>query len=208
MGWDSRRSMYTLVEVLVAALVLGGLVALLVPAIQQARERSRRTACLENLKQLGLALQNMESAQKRFPPSCYVKKDSAGRIIALDGWSWCASLLPYMETSVSYVTVNVENTKPLDGEPVHVEFLATPFVDFHCPSFGGSPYVNETTKTEAITNYKAMGATHLESLNVASPRPTVPRYAPDDPGRHPDGAIFPGSTHGLPAFTEDGTSRT
>jgi hypothetical protein len=62
-----------------------------------------------------------------------------------------------------------------------------------------------TTKTEAITNCKAIGGTHLESLNVASAHPTAPRYG--DVKNHPDGAIFPGSTHGLQDFT-DGTSCT
>ena len=96
---------------------------------------------------------------------------------------------------------------PLDGSPPNAQALAAIWPEVHCPSFEGSPYVDPTTKTEAITNYKAIGATHLESLNVASPNPTVPRYAPDS-GRHPDGAIYPGSRHGVDGFANDGTSRT
>jgi hypothetical protein len=59
---------------------------------------------------------------------------------------------------------------------------------------------------EAITNYKAMGATHLESLNVASPNPTMPRYG--DAENHPDGGCYPGSRHGTDGFARDGTAHS
>ena len=70
------------------------------------------------------------------------------------------------------------------------------FPELLCPSFRGSPYADPETKKAAITNYRAMGATHIESLGVASPHPMRPKYgegsAMGGRGPHPDGACFPG----------------
>src|SRR5438128_5923880 len=63
---SSRRG-FTLVELLVVIAIIGVLVALLLPAVQSAREASRRTKCLNNLKQFGIAMHNFESVHNRFP---------------------------------------------------------------------------------------------------------------------------------------------
>ena len=94
----SRQSGFTLVELLVVIAIIGALVALLLPAVQAAREAGRRVQCQSNIKQLALALANYESTHKCFPASGIV-----GKVDPLyDGrsgkmFSWLVLTLPYME---------------------------------------------------------------------------------------------------------------
>ena len=75
----SRRRGFTLIELLVVIAIIAVLIALLLPAVQAAREAARRAQCVNNLKQMGLALHNYESANGAFPPA---KLYSAGTLAA------------------------------------------------------------------------------------------------------------------------------
>src|SRR5687767_6652011 len=77
----SRRSGFTLVELLVVIAIIGILVGLLLPAVQAARESARRTTCINQMKQLGIALLNYESAKKCLPGGQYASDPSK---IAID----------------------------------------------------------------------------------------------------------------------------
>ncbi|HWB13391.1 MAG TPA: DUF1559 domain-containing protein [Pirellulales bacterium] len=87
-----QRFAFTLIELLVVIAVLGVLVALLLPAVQMAREAARRASCNNNLKQLGVALQNYENSFRRFPPACLLEIG-----VPSDTWSAQARVLPYLE---------------------------------------------------------------------------------------------------------------
>src|SRR6187399_1230366 len=90
---------FTMVELLVVIAIIGLLVALLLPAIQSAREAARRTQCLNNLKQLGVATHNYVSAEKHFPPGAVSKSypGDPGHPQTFYRWSSLAHLLPYLE---------------------------------------------------------------------------------------------------------------
>ena len=68
-----KRRAFTLVELLVVIAIIGILIALLLPAVQAAREAARRSQCLSSIRQLGLACLNYESAKKRYPARCITK---------------------------------------------------------------------------------------------------------------------------------------
>ncbi len=86
------RHGFTLVELLVVIAIVATLIGMLLPAVQSAREAARRTACQNNLRQLGLASLNYENAKKHFPPSALAVAE-AGKA----PWSGQAAMLPFME---------------------------------------------------------------------------------------------------------------
>ena len=90
---------FTLIELLVVIAVIGILVSLLLPAVQAAREAARRTSCFNNLKQVGLALQNYHSSHKVLPPGWMGLDPRTGRPLAQGGpgWGWASFILPQLE---------------------------------------------------------------------------------------------------------------
>ncbi len=212
-----RNRGFTLVELLVVIAIIGILIALLLPAIQAAREAARRAACLNNLKQIGLGYQNMESALKKFPTGVHVKRVNGAILAAslsagtqsMGGWSWCVDILPYIEQKAVYDNLDLLVNAPLDGSVPSALALSAIVGDFHCPSFSGTDFVDITTEAEAITNYKALAATHRDSLAFGTDSPPGGGGGGyfGNASRHPDGVIYPGSKHGI-AQISDGSSRT
>jgi prepilin-type N-terminal cleavage/methylation domain-containing protein/prepilin-type processing-associated H-X9-DG protein len=212
MNTSSRKRGFTLVELLVVIAIIGILIALLLPAIQAAREAGRRANCINNMKQIGLALQNFESNRKCFPASS--EYDATGKTIPNRwGYSWLTFLLPFCENNVLYDSMKLQaNKNPTtlklaSGEPAPGQY--TKVGTFLCPSYSGKQFRTETTAPAttppngAITNYKAMGATRKPSLLVA----TGGKAPYGTAGEHPDGAIFPGKKTKL-ADLIDGTAFT
>jgi len=102
-----RRQGFTLVELLVVIAIIAMLVSLLLPAVQAARGAARRIQCANNVRQLGLGLNNYESAMAHYPPSWKPARNMEGKV---DGWSASAQLYPYLEEGALFAHVNYDRS--------------------------------------------------------------------------------------------------
>jgi len=136
------KSAFTLVELLVVIAIIGILVAMLLPAVQSVRAAARRTACSNNIRQIGVAVHNFEGAHSNFPPS------------NTSNHTWAAFLLPYLEQN------NVADLLDLSKSWSHVDnqdAVKSTIQTFICPS--NPVFTNETLydigsgKQAAICDY-------------------------------------------------------
>lgn len=119
-GKQPPEAAFTLVELLVVIAIIGILVALLLPAIQAAREAARRSQCTNQLRQLGLATHGYENAKKHFPPS-----------VAGSSFSYIASVLPYIEGQTIASLINYK-TRFSAPENAPIREIELPIA--RCPS--------------------------------------------------------------------------
>jgi prepilin-type N-terminal cleavage/methylation domain-containing protein/prepilin-type processing-associated H-X9-DG protein len=139
------RCGFTLVELLVVIAIIGILVALLLPAVQAAREAARRTQCANNFKQVGLGCLNHESAKKVFPMGIEMWLDSGGCSYFPDprnqsngkyyGFGWATHILPYIEETTIYDSMNLMATGQAYPEPARNRPAGKKYIDTYiCPA--------------------------------------------------------------------------
>jgi prepilin-type N-terminal cleavage/methylation domain-containing protein/prepilin-type processing-associated H-X9-DG protein len=167
---------FTLVELLVVIAIIGVLIALLLPAVQAAREAARRSQCANHMKQLGLALQNFHSAKKELPIGHERWKrgtpgDGGGGTPKAGGWSWSGYVLPFIEEANAADLINYElplgdSANTSVDQQRNTQVVRTPVAIARCPSDqleptipsgqpGTSAYIDNPG--QATTSYKANG---------------------------------------------------
>ena len=211
-----RRTAFTLVELLVVIAIIGILVGLLLPAVQAAREAARRMSCSNNLKQIGLAMHNYESAIKKLP----------------FGWNnhgtlWSAMILPYMEQTNLYNTLVFSESVNYGSATVNRAACEVVLPVYRCPSMPLAEHLNYNGIPNRVpTSYRVVGGS-IVSSDDKSTRVGVPGLAASATNsfedRILDGAfyacsatrfgdvtdglsntIFVGESHTDPAFGKDG----
>ncbi len=183
---------FSLVELLVVIGIIGVLTALLIPAVQSSRAAASRTSCANNLRQLGIAAQNHESALGFFPAGSVAKEFPAEPTAAWTfyRWSALAMLTPYLENTAAYNALNL--SVPLYGSnfevrPENTNAVKTWVAEFLCPA----DEIRMLNEDFAPTSYAACGGT---GANGGTPRDT-------------DGVFFTNSQTRVGQIT-DGTSKT
>lgn len=151
---------FTLVELLVVIAVIGILIALLLPAIQAAREAARRMSCQNNLKQIGLAVQNYAQAQRHLPPPKIGPKfynKLGGTFVAL---------LPYLEEANRFEQFDA--TKDVD-DPVNLPITSQLVIVYLCPSMAMNRVVPEVSAGEKLAASSYMICTRTEYDKYGAP---------------------------------------
>ena len=147
---SAQRHAFTLIELLAVIAVMAILIAVLIPAVQQAREAARKIQCRNNLKQMGLALHNYHASHNAFPPGIVSRLANPGWVLPAGncnaapddlgpGWSLFARMLPFLEQTNFHNTINFN--LPLTA-PTNAAARRTVVRDFRCPSDFGEPLIS------------------------------------------------------------------
>jgi prepilin-type processing-associated H-X9-DG protein len=170
------------VELLVVIAIIGVLIALLLPAIQAAREAARRSTCSNNLKQIGLALQNYVAQQKSFPPG------NAEGCYRCDPWNWTVFILAYMEESS--LAKQLALSQQPTAKPNNMPDLSGPTNQivpaFLCPSTGRlAPFrLSDNHMGDFVQNHKwdpGEGMACIDYGGIDGPNDNVPNRSRKDP---------------------------
>ena len=155
---------FTLVELLVVIAIIGVLVALLLPAIQAAREAARRVQCQNQMRQIGIALQNYHDVKKQLPAGeFWYNTNPPGQSASYSGWGWIPKILPQLELIQLHAQADYDR-EPLSpgssGTANNRAVIKTEVPGLLCPS---NPYRGETTENE---NYPALSNSQYQVAEV------------------------------------------
>jgi len=193
---SNRRFAFTLVELLVVIAIIGILIGMLLPAVQQVREAARRIACANNLRQVGLATMNYESAHMEFPESYLLPVNAPTN----RGWSAQALILPFIDQGNLFANIDfdfeyVKESQTLDTGSGPQPLRSTRVPSYLCPS-----EVNDNVRTNDS------GAPIHYPLNYAANAGTWFVYDPSNRSTG-QGALTTGRGNRIASFS-DGTSNT
>src|SRR5260370_41925909 len=187
---------FTLIELLVVIAIIAVLIALLLPAVQAAREAARRAECVNNLKQIGLALHNYDGTHQTLPPG-YISNFNAKGDDTGPGWGWASMMLPQLELNTVFNAINFNLSIELAQN--QTSRLPTAKV-FLCPSDSVKP------SWDAMTRDPNTGVP-INLICQVAPSNYVAMYGITEPGVNGEGLFFRNSKISLRDIT-DGTSQT
>jgi len=157
----NMRRGFTLVELLVVIAIIGVLVALLLPAVQAAREAARRTSCQNNLKQLGLAMHNYHDTYRSFPYG-HINSAASSTDVNVSGLGWLKATLPYIEQDNLNSQWNYTQTY---HSGTNLALIRTKISAFLCPSDPAISTWNSVPNYNYACNY---GNTNIARATVNS----------------------------------------
>ncbi len=167
---SSSSKGFTLIELLVVIAIIAVLIALLLPAVQNAREAARRAGCVNNLKQIGLALHNYNQAMSVFPPgyvssinkiitnACDMDQENQSGVDLGTGWAWGSMILPFLEQQPLYNTINFNLSV---AYPANNTCSLTALTIYLCPSDSGPSVVPVFEDPPDPANPGSYNATHI-----------------------------------------------
>jgi len=224
-----RREGFTLVELLVVIAIIGVLVGLLLPAVQSAREAARRTQCLNNFKQIGLAFHGYHDANKALPYALMLDLRAYPDPTKINAQCWGSRILPYLEQTALYSTYNfahpafAELAGAVPAVAANLAVIETPVNVYLCPSSpgGGSDrtYTADLSAAGFPFTYEAAPSDYIATSGVRGDFARL-AYAnfPGGQGGARDGALtFTGTDPGSMQHADvkrsldtitDGTSKT
>jgi prepilin-type N-terminal cleavage/methylation domain-containing protein len=160
----TAKNGFTLVELLVVIAIIGILVALLLPAVQQARAAARRTSCINSLRQIGLAGLSYESAQRQLPPGHEHNRGIGTSDPDSLGWGWRTYLLPFIEEKA--LSDSFDTNLRLD-DPVNRQWATSIIPMLLCPSdsaLNDSLAFVSSNLSSSLSNYVGNGGAFEDSF--------------------------------------------
>ena len=204
--WRRFRG-FTLVELLVVIAIIGILIGLLLPAVQAARESSRRMQCVNNQKQWGVALQNYHSVFNKLPSMTERANSCVSPHVHLTPYIEQTNLRYMIDLNVDLYKYRAGSTRSVQLNDVYVAPAKTPFPGTRCPSDSGPETItDDINDVYATNNYVycvGSGTGNTFRMNSALSTGAESERA----GGRSDGAFYFASNLGFESFT-DGTSNT